>query len=112
MIGIHCDNCPNGKGKTEKELEQTCCDGLFNKIDCFQAFLYDKKLIYVSNESSRIAINEAIFNILRKYSTDKKESDGDDMNIPKPCDIAGIIIKERIANKQTKAKVKKDGSRI
>ena len=68
-----CDTCPNGKDKTEEQLKTTSCDGLFNKIDCFQGFLWDKKLIYVSNGSERMNINERIYNILREYSTDKKQ---------------------------------------
>ena len=67
MEGIHCDNCPNGKNKTEKEMATTSCDGIFNKIDCFQEFLYDKKLIYVPNGSTRIAITEAIIEEAKKH---------------------------------------------
>ena len=65
-MGMMCEGCPND-GKLKE------CEELFNKIDCFQGFLYDRKLIYVSNGSERMAISEAIFNILKKYSTDKKK---------------------------------------
>lgn len=102
MEGIHCDNCPNGQGKTEKEMEGTCCDGLFNKIDCFQEFLYDKKLIYVPNGSTRIAINEEIFNILRHYSTKAEDREGEDAHITKPIEIARTYLKQRMRKKKVK----------
>jgi len=96
MEGIHCDNCPNGKNKTEKEMKTTSCNGIYNKIDCFIEFLQDKKLIYISNGSERMAVDETIYNILRHCSTDKKERECGDVNTPKPCEIASALICGRI----------------
>jgi len=105
MEGIHCDNCPNGQKKTEKEMANTSCDGIYNKIDCFQEFLYDKKLIYVPNGSTRLAINEEIYNILRHYSTKKEDKTTEDLKIIKPCEIMEEILKKIYGNRKTKKKV-------
>ena len=91
-----CNICPQGKDKTEKEMERTSCDGIWNKIDCFQQMLYDRKLIYVPNGSTRIAINERLYNFLKQFSTDDKERKSENMNIPKPNEVAMELIKERL----------------
>jgi hypothetical protein len=97
---LHCSICPNAMGKTDKELELTSCDGLYNKIDCFQGWLYDAGIIYVPNGSTRITISEAIYNILRKYSTNNVERGGNDLNIPKPCDVAIDLIQARLGGEK------------
>lgn len=96
MRGIHCDNCPNGKDKTEEQMATTSCDGIFNKINCLLHHLHERKLIYIPNGTTGIALTESVFNILRHYSTKEQDGEMEDVNIPKPADIVQNLIKEGV----------------
>ena len=92
MVGMMCSNCANFK---DKHIYNDVCKSLFNKIDCFLHSIHEDKFISVPNGSTGIALAEQIYNILRHYSTEENDSEGEDVHIPKPCDIFKKYVEKR-----------------
>ena len=88
---VMCENCSN--------KNEDCCKLLSDKISCFVMYLHESGFIYVPNGSTGLSIEESIYNILRHHSKDTKDTEGEDMNIPKPCEIVNGLI-SNYTNKQ------------
>jgi len=67
-------------------IKDECGRGLYEIIFCFLYDLNEAEKIYIPNGSSGIFLADAIYNLLRKYSTDEEERRIEACT-PKPSDF-------------------------
>jgi hypothetical protein len=74
-----CNKCPIPNQGIKPEDRCT----LYDTITCFMDFLYDNKLIYISNGTTRICIQDELYDVLSRWEKKeqlpaKSEKDGKD----------------------------------
>lgn len=58
-----CPKCPKPLNQLNRGEKCT----LYDAITCWLDFIYDNKLIYISNGTTRIAVQEELYSILKKH---------------------------------------------